>query len=90
MTRVLALLLALAAPAAQACAVAEGCPMGEPPAPVGGCAVVRIDAGHVCIDDPTAPGGARIEPRGGLSPAQMGHRVGGGLGVLVLLLLGLT
>ena len=66
MIRPLTLLLALAAPAAQACAVAEGCPMGEPPA---GCATVRIDADHLCMDDPSAPGGFVIVPRGGIVPA---------------------
>ena len=64
--RIVTLALALAAPAAQACAVAEGCPMGDPPR---SCATVRIDADHVCIDDPTAPGGVLILPRGGTVPA---------------------
>ena len=62
MTRALALILVIVALPAGACVVSL-----EPPPSA--CAVVRLAEGHVCIDDPSAPGGYRIEVRSGLKPA---------------------
>jgi hypothetical protein len=53
----LALIASLAAPSVMACAL----PPQE--TPVSACALVRLAEGHVCIDDPSAPGGYRIEAR---------------------------
>ncbi len=63
MTRALALILTLVALPAGACVVhLEAAPSA--------CAVVRLAEGHVCVDDPSAPGGYRIVARSGLKPAQ--------------------
>lgn len=62
-TRAFALILVVVALPAGACVL----PVEAAPS---ACAVVRLAEGHVCIDDPSAPGGYRIEARSGLKPAQ--------------------
>ena len=63
MTRpMLALLVVLTATGAQACAVAEGCPVYEEPAPLPDCAT-GAETGDACVRRPPEPG-----PIGALAP----------------------
>jgi hypothetical protein len=63
MTRLVALTLAagLSAGAALACAL--------PPPEASACAAIRVDAAHICVDDPEAPGGYRIVERAATDPS---------------------
>ena len=90
MIRTLPLLFALAAPAAQACAVAEGCPMGGT---LDACAAVRVAEGFACIAEPSSPAGFVIVPEDDATPAPVSTAAGVGAALAVpvaglLLLLG--